>query len=222
VEPFFLFDLDGTLVESLPVEIEPVRAQIVELFSGRGYSGPMRPLLAAIDTAAAAVGKNPAERAALRRQARELVDRAELAAAVNARPRSGAHRVDRYAARGLPLAIVTDNGYACARAALLAAGLPALAARATLITRDQVDRPKPDPEGLLRAITALGGSPARTIVWVGDSVRDMEAGRAAARRIVPRRLVAAGVLGGRSGAAELAAAGATEILSDPSAALELR
>jgi HAD superfamily hydrolase (TIGR01509 family) len=52
---------------------------------------------------------------------------------------------------------------------------------AVVVTEDDVRHPKPDPEGLLRAIEALGVRPEET-VYIGDSVTDVEAARAAGLR----------------------------------------
>src|SRR5208337_4049515 len=50
-----------------------------------------------------------------------------------------------------------------------------------VITADDVNRPKPDPEGLIRATTLMGAKPDQTI-YVGDAVRDIEAARRAGVR----------------------------------------
>ncbi|MBP0048480.1 HAD-IA family hydrolase [Marinobacterium sp. AK62] len=47
-----------------------------------------------------------------------------------------------------------------------------------IICPEQVQQTKPDPEGLLLACRQLGAEPAKSI-YVGDHVRDIEAGRAA-------------------------------------------
>jgi HAD superfamily hydrolase (TIGR01509 family) len=51
-----------------------------------------------------------------------------------------------------------------------------------VVTEDDVERPKPHPAGLQLALETMGISPAEAI-YVGDSVTDMEAGRAAGMRI---------------------------------------
>ena len=47
-----------------------------------------------------------------------------------------------------------------------------------VIGPDEVTNPKPHPEPILMALGALG-EPARATIYVGDSVHDMESGRAA-------------------------------------------
>jgi pyrophosphatase PpaX len=46
---------------------------------------------------------------------------------------------------------------------------------------DDVERPKPEPDGVLRAIDELGATPARTLV-IGDSPADIMMGRSAGAR----------------------------------------
>jgi len=50
-----------------------------------------------------------------------------------------------------------------------------------VIGADEVENPKPHPEPIERALSRLGAAPDRTI-YVGDSIHDMEAGRAAGVR----------------------------------------
>jgi HAD superfamily hydrolase (TIGR01509 family) len=52
---------------------------------------------------------------------------------------------------------------------------------AVVVTADDVNKPKPDPEGLIRATTLMGAKPDQTI-YVGDAVRDIEAARRAGIR----------------------------------------
>ena len=44
---------------------------------------------------------------------------------------------------------------------------------------DEVDRAKPDPEPVLRALAELGLDTSERIAFVGDAIHDVEAGRAA-------------------------------------------
>ena len=48
----------------------------------------------------------------------------------------------------------------------------------TVVTPDQVNQPKPDPEAILLACKELSCDPAETL-FIGDHLRDIEAGRAA-------------------------------------------
>ena len=51
-----------------------------------------------------------------------------------------------------------------------------------VVTEDDVRAPKPDPEGVLAAVRALGVAPGAA-VYVGDSAGDLRAGRAAGTRV---------------------------------------
>ncbi|MFW6078111.1 MAG: HAD family hydrolase [Gemmatimonadota bacterium] len=80
--------------------------------------------------------------------------------------------------RDVPLGIVTGKSRR---------GLEITAARVELgpfdavVVDDDVAEPKPDPEGLRRALDALGAVPADA-VYVGDTIGDMRAARAAGVR----------------------------------------
>jgi len=50
-----------------------------------------------------------------------------------------------------------------------------------LVCADEVDNPKPHPEPVEKAVRLLDGSPDQTI-YVGDSIHDMQSGRAAGVR----------------------------------------
>ncbi|HEU0052547.1 MAG TPA: HAD family hydrolase [Longimicrobium sp.] len=82
-------------------------------------------------------------------------------------------------AAGIPLGIVTGKGR---RAWEVTEGAFALGDFAVVLTDDDVDAPKPDPRGLLAAAARLGVEPAR-LAYVGDSVADLRAGRAAGMRV---------------------------------------
>jgi HAD superfamily hydrolase (TIGR01549 family) len=76
-----------------------------------------------------------------------------------------------------------------------------------VITRDQVDRAKPDPDLFLAAADRLGVDIAESVV-VGDSVWDLLAARRA-------RALGVGFLSGGYGREELERAGAYRVYEDP-------
>jgi phosphoglycolate phosphatase-like HAD superfamily hydrolase len=178
----FVFDLDGTLLD-LPVDIDAVRAAAAAPLEARGFAGELRPILATIEEAAAAVARDEGDRRALVRAARDAIDAGEVDAARRASIRPGAERALRAArAAGFALGILTNNGRPCVAPALGRARLAELVADAPIITRDDVALPKPDPEGLVRMSRLLmprGG----TLVFVGDGLPDIEAG-ARAREVL--------------------------------------
>jgi phosphoglycolate phosphatase-like HAD superfamily hydrolase len=75
-----------------------------------------------------------------------------------------------------------------------------------VITAADVTRPKPDPEGLLRILEAVGAAP-RDAAYVGDTRHDVLAGRAAGMRTV-------GVLTGAADSAILTMAGVDHLVAD--------
>jgi len=77
-------------------------------------------------------------------------------------------------------AVVTSSTRAQATAMLRGAGLPE---PDVLITSDDVDRRKPDPEGYLRAGAALGADVSRCLV-IEDSAAGVLAGRSAGARVL--------------------------------------
>ena len=79
---------------------------------------------------------------------------------------------------GLTLGIVTGKSR---RSWELTTVRPALGAFDVLVFDDDVQEPKPDPEGLRLALDRLGAG-ARSAVYVGDSQADMEAAAAAGVR----------------------------------------
>jgi phosphoglycolate phosphatase-like HAD superfamily hydrolase len=76
-----------------------------------------------------------------------------------------------------------------------------------VITRDQVDRAKPDPDLFLAAANGLG-VPIHQSIVVGDSVWDLLAARRASA-------LGVGLLSGGYGQDELSAAGAYRVYQDP-------
>ena len=114
---------------------------------------------------------------ALRSAGRAVIDASEVEAASHFEPRPGAvELLRRLSDRGVALGLVTNNGRECAERCL--AQLPAAWCDDAIVSRDDVERWKPAPDGLIRAATAVlpdGGS----LWFVGDSDADIEAARSA-------------------------------------------
>ena len=81
-----------------------------------------------------------------------------------------------------------------------------------VITRDQVDRAKPDPDLFLAAAKSLGVPISQSVV-VGDSVWDLLAARRA-------NALGVGLLSGGYGQDELERAGAYRVYQDPADLLQ--
>jgi len=197
------FDLDGTLLD-LPVDIESARNEIAALFGEFGYHEPMRPILDAINRAAASVAGRDEEIYPLIIRARGILDKAEVAAAENATARPGAvEAIESLRRLGISLGIVTNNSRACIVPALAALGFTT--SDFVVSTRDEVRRPKPAPDGLIRVASQI--AEANENMWfVGDSPVDISAAVAANPQVAPT-LRAIAVPGPRSSLQQLRAAG---------------
>ena len=78
--------------------------------------------------------------------------------------------------RGIPTGIVSTKKTATIRDVAEARGITPLLS--SILGGDQVSAPKPDPEGLLASLTALGLEP-HEVLFCGDTVIDGEAARRA-------------------------------------------
>jgi phosphoglycolate phosphatase-like HAD superfamily hydrolase len=104
----------------------------------------------------------------------------------------------------VPWAIATSGRRETAR---LAVEILDLAGDVPVITRDVVERAKPDPDLFLAAATCLGVDISASVV-VGDSVWDLLAARRA-------KALGVGLLSGGYGQEELERAGAYRVYQDP-------
>ena len=77
---------------------------------------------------------------------------------------------------GIQTGLVTSKNRQGALRGLALVGLEAL--MDVMVCADEVSNPKPHPEPVEKAVALLGADPART-VYVGDSIHDMHSGRAA-------------------------------------------
>jgi HAD superfamily hydrolase (TIGR01509 family) len=109
----------------------------------------------------------------------------------------------------VPFAIATSGSRATASSAL---DLLALPAGTVVVTRDQVERAKPDPHLFLAAAALLEVEPSQSFV-VGDSIWDLLAAQRAGA-------LGVGLLSGGYGREELRNAGAYRVYADPADMLE--
>jgi HAD superfamily hydrolase (TIGR01509 family) len=204
--PALLFDLDGTLVDSVYQHVtawhEALAECEIELSMWRihrriGMSGGL--FLHALQREAGRQFDEP-----LLARLAELHAAAYLSRAGTVRPLPGARElVKQLSLRGVPYAIATSGTIATASSAIDMLGLPD---DIPVITRDQVERAKPDPQLFLAAAAALGIAPQHCFV-IGDSVWDLLAARRAGA-------LGVGVLSGGYGRDELQAVGAYRVYAD--------
>jgi HAD superfamily hydrolase (TIGR01509 family) len=107
-------------------------------------------------------------------------------------------------AHAVPFAIATSGKRVTASSALELLGLPE---GTPVVTRDLVERAKPDPDLFLAAADLLGVEPQHSFV-VGDSIWDLLAAQRAGS-------LGVGVLSGGYGRGELQSAGAYRVYDDP-------
>ena len=206
-DPAFLFDLDGTLVDSVYQHVLAWREALedlgIELAVWRihrriGMSGGLL-----INALLREIGRRVTQTEAdhLARLHEEAYSR--LRAQVRVLPGTSellAHLLQ----SGIPVAIATSGRPASAQPML---ELLHISSDIPVITRDQVDRAKPDPDLFLAAAKGLG-VPIHQSIVVGDSVWDLLAARRA-------NALGVGLLSGGYGQDELSGAGAYRVYQDP-------
>lgn len=204
--PAFLFDLDGTLVDSVYQHVlawrEALEQSGIELAVWRihrriGMSGGLFVNALLRETGRPINAEEASRLQALHAQAyQRRVD--------DVRPLPGARELLALLTRlHVPYAIATSGRLETARRPLETLGLPEV----PIITRDQVEYAKPDPDLFLAAAERLSVSIEKSVV-VGDSVWDMLAARRA-------RALGVGLLSGGYGQDELDRAGAYRVYEDP-------
>lgn len=203
----FLFDLDGTLVDSVYQHVlawrEAMAAVGIELAVWTihrriGMSGGLMANAVLRETGHAVSGEEAARLLRLHAEAYARM-------ANQVRPLPGARELLAYLSQaGVPWAIATSGRLESARPTLEALHVPE---GVPVVTRDQVGHAKPDPDLFLAAAERLG-VPICDSVVVGDSVWDLLAARRA-------RALGVGLLSGGYGQDELERAGAYRVYQDP-------
>jgi len=223
-----LFDMDGTLL-FLPVDIDALRQRLTEFHRRYGLDMTFRPLTDDLDRAERDLRDvlSPAEARAASQWARAQVAQTEVDAAIEAQPRPGV--LDALAAltqRGVRVGVVSNNTRRGIRAGLKAVGVDPDRLQ-VVVSREDVDRPKPAPDTLDRAVRVLirdGWEPANgRLVYVGDAPSDLIAVRAMdLERIHPRMPAPVVIIvgGGRAGSGRLVGPGADRIVPDDLAAFD--
>ena len=210
--PAFVFDLDGTLVDSVYEHVLAWREALervgVELSVWRihrriGMSGGLL-----VDALLRETGREVTPEQAEQMKRFHAAAYARLSTSV--RPLPGARELLlRLSELGVPWAIGTSGWMESARPMLELLGVPA---SVPIVTRDQVAHAKPDPDLFIAAVERLG-VPMTDAVVVGDSVWDLLAARRA-------RALGVGLLSGGYGQDELERAGAYRVYQDPADLLD--
>jgi HAD superfamily hydrolase (TIGR01509 family) len=206
-EQAFLFDLDGTLVDSVyqhvlawrdALEASGIQLSVWRIHRRIGMSGGLF-----LNALLRETGFNlsPEEVGQVQRLHAEAY--ARLSPQI--RPLPGSRELLDYLTQmNVPWAIATSGRMETARPVLDTLGIRP---DVTVITRDLVRYAKPDPDLFLAAAEKLG-IPISSSVVVGDSVWDLLAARRA-------RALGVGLLSGGYGQEELERAGAYRVYQDP-------
>jgi HAD superfamily hydrolase (TIGR01509 family) len=206
----FLFDLDGTLIDSVyqhvlawreALEQGGIRLSVWRIHRRIGMSGGLF-----VNALLRETGRNITGEEAERLQQFHAAAYAKLVSqGSQVRPLPGAEQLLAHLSQTeVPYAIATSGRPESAALALKALNVPP---EVPVVTRDQVRHAKPDPDLFLAAAERLGVSIHDAIV-VGDSVWDLLAAQRA-------RALGVGLLSGGYGQEELERAGAYRVYQDP-------
>ncbi|MEV4013532.1 HAD family hydrolase [Nonomuraea angiospora] len=210
--PAFLFDLDGTLIDSVYQHVIAWR----QALSSMGIDLSVWRIHRRIGMSGGLFVSALLRETGLK-LTREQIDRLQTThmeayeqQVHSVRPLPGAAELlSELSSRGVPWAIAT-SGYA--RTARLALGMLGLPDDTPMITRDMVRRAKPDPDLFLAGAALVRVDPAHAMV-VGDSVWDLLAARRAGA-------LGIGLQSGGYGRDELERAGAFRVYADPADMLD--
>jgi HAD superfamily hydrolase (TIGR01549 family) len=211
LRPAFLFDLDGTLVDSVYQHVlawhevlgkAGMQLSVWRIHRRIGMSGGLF---------VNALIRETGKRLTLDQAKQLRNDHAEafVRRSGEIRPLPGAHDLLSTLSRlGVPWAIATSGSPKTAGPTIALLGVKPR----VVITREDVRHAKPDPDLFLAAAERLGADIAQCIV-VGDSVWDLLAAQRA-------RSLGVGLLSGGYGREELQQAGAYRVYEDPADMLE--
>jgi HAD superfamily hydrolase (TIGR01549 family) len=208
----YLFDLDGTLIDSVyqhvlawreALEDGGIHLAVWRIHRQIGMSGGLFVNALARETGRAL---SPEEAERIHQRHGEAFKRY----ASQVRPLPGAAELLSYLTKAnVPWAIATSGRFESARLSLHMLGV---GDDIPLITRDMVRHAKPDPDLFLAAAEKLGVEISDSVV-VGDSIWDLLAARRA-------RALGVGLLSGGYGREELERAGAYRVYNDPADLLQ--
>ena len=174
-----LFDLDGTLVDT-NIDFPLMKESTLLLAESYGLSRKElagRAILEIVEEVRDRLAEDGrlGEARVFSTEAEELLEEIEVCHAQRTEPVEGAAELlEALRDARIKTGIVTRN---CRKATDLSLELTGLSCDVVL-TREDVERPKPDPSHLLAALDRLGAGPSRSLM-IGDHTLDVVAGRTA-------------------------------------------
>jgi HAD superfamily hydrolase (TIGR01509 family) len=210
--PAFVFDLDGTLVDSVyqhvlawreALEAEGIQLAVWRIHRRVGMSGGLL-----VNGLLRETGRDVSEEQAERIQELHAQAYARYSDQIRLLPGSR-ELLNSLTSAKVPWAIATSGKLESAGPSLRTLGI---GSEAMVVTRDQVKHAKPDPDLFIAAAERLGVDITASVV-VGDSVWDILAG-------VRAKALPVGLLSGGYGEEELERAGAYRVYQDPADLLQ--
>lgn len=168
-----LFDFDGTLVE-IDIDFAQMRRGVLSLGVEYGVSAdPGLYVLESLESIFRELRRRDGDRAGeFRQRAEKLIVDIEVEAASKSRAMPGAETALReLKSRGTRIGIVTRN----CRSGVMKSTEMADLVYDLLLTRDDVEKVKPDPRHLMDALDMLGSEPEKALM-VGNHPMDVLAG----------------------------------------------
>jgi phosphoglycolate phosphatase len=182
-----LFDIDGTLV-TFNFDIPGSRKALCNELANQGFDvsslGPTSPTQSIIDAARRQIddGSVGANFGVVKKKLFSILDKFELESGKSVYPFPEAKEVlASLKRRSVKLAVLTNSGRRAATRILERSSLSRYFD--FVLTRDDVEAMKPRPEGVIQAVS-LFSLPKERVVYVGDSMYDIMAAKAAGLKVV--------------------------------------
>ena len=173
----FLFDIDGTLV-SMELDFVQIRKEVDALLVSHGYPEErLHKTASTLETITSAVEYMQVEGLdweLAKKEAETYLESVELEAASKAVLIKGADTVLKLLKDSRKkVGVITRNNRRVVLSILEKSGLSLYVD--IVLARDDVEKVKPDPDHVLRALEKLNSSPDKTVV-IGDHIFEIEAG----------------------------------------------
>jgi phosphoglycolate phosphatase len=195
----FIFDLDGTIL-FLAANWNRVKARLVELYSSYGIEMNLEDItniFRNIDETEEKI-KPEKEKKVFRKKAFNIIEDEEIKGVKDAHFREGAPELLDFL-KNEKLAIVSSNSRSAANQAFNVLRIDGSLFK-SIIMRDDVDRLKPDPQGIVKAIKHLKSCNGnlKKFFYIGDQKNDVIAAKQASKFFDDIEIKTIAVCGGAS------------------------